>query len=452
MLDPHLGGPENVPGGVERDADAVDVDGFAVVDGADRGGGSEAGAKHLGAFARAEVPLRPPSGVVTVSVRDDRSLHRLPRVDVEIAGLAVQAALGQSEQRHTAKLVRMKLLVLGASGATGGWLTRLAAQAGHEVTALVRPGSPFVPPPNVRLIRGEVLDPATLARRWTDRMRSPAVSAFGGRGKAPWSALLSPPDFMTRVSALLVPAMNRAGVRRVVAISAGGVAESITQCSACHPVDGRRWQRWRGLSGSRGDGASALGEPARLAGGTTGDAHERAAYRVCCQGGSLWALFNRSARRRGGVDAGRAREADSVRRADRVARDTSRESGIKGNREAGTGTSDSSAETRFPVLGPRGARLRRAAASRPRPHLAALASRSWRLHRESSEHSDSEAKLGTVLPSMRRVSARGRGTSTTDIATFDDRVRELLGLSDENARSRASIIEIARFIPTTASD
>src|SRR3954471_9657704 len=29
----------------------------------------------------------------------------------------------------------------------------------------------------------------------------------------------------------------------------------------------------------------------------------------------------------------------------------------------------------------------------------------------------------------------------TDIASFDDRVRELLGLSDENARSRASIIE-----------
>ncbi|HTK53202.1 MAG TPA: PAS domain-containing protein, partial [Gemmatimonadaceae bacterium] len=34
----------------------------------------------------------------------------------------------------------------------------------------------------------------------------------------------------------------------------------------------------------------------------------------------------------------------------------------------------------------------------------------------------------------------------TDVASFDDRVRELLGLSDENARSRASIIE-ARVHP-----
>ena len=129
----------------------------------------------------------------------------------------------------------MKLLVLGASGATGGWLTRLAAQAGHEVTALVRPGSAFTPPAGVRVVRGEVLDPATLASLLEGERGGQAAvaSCLGIRraSKAPWARLLSPPDFMTRVAALLVPAMSRAGVRRVVAISAGGVAESITQCS-----------------------------------------------------------------------------------------------------------------------------------------------------------------------------------------------------------------------------
>ena len=52
-------------------------------------------------------------------------------------------------------------------------------------------------------------------------------------------------------------------------------------------------------------------------------------------------------------------------------------------------------------------------------------------------------------PRARRVSSRRRRDAArhvgvgrrTDIATFDDRVRELLGLTDENARSRASIIE-----------
>ena len=125
----------------------------------------------------------------------------------------------------------MKLLVLGASGATGGWLTRMAAQAGHEVTALVRPGATFVPPPNVREVRGEVLDAATLAAAVDGQNAIACCLGIRRAGKAPWSALLSPQDLMTRVASLLVSAMPRAGVRRVVAISAGGVAESITQCT-----------------------------------------------------------------------------------------------------------------------------------------------------------------------------------------------------------------------------
>ena len=126
----------------------------------------------------------------------------------------------------------MKLLVLGASGATGGWLTRLSVQAGHEVTALVRPGTSFVAPANVRVIRGEALDSAALAGAVDGQDAVASCLGIRRAGKAPWAALLSPPDLMTRVAALLVPAMARAGVRRVVAISAGGVAESVTQCSA----------------------------------------------------------------------------------------------------------------------------------------------------------------------------------------------------------------------------
>lgn len=126
----------------------------------------------------------------------------------------------------------MKLLVLGASGATGSWLTRLSAQAGHEVTALVRSGSRFDAPPGVRVIRGEVLDATTLASALEGQQAVASCLGIRRAGKAPWSALLSPRDFMTHVTALLVPLMTRLGIRRVVAISAGGVAESVTQCSS----------------------------------------------------------------------------------------------------------------------------------------------------------------------------------------------------------------------------
>jgi len=193
--------------------------------------------------------------VIAVRVRDHRAFDGFPRIDVEIAGLAVQPALGKTKQRHATKLVGVKLLVLGASGATGRWLTRLSAQAGHEITALVRTDSAFDAPSGVRVVRGDVLNPSVLPSLVEGQ--SAVASCLGIRrgGKAPWSRLLSPPDFMSRVAALLVPAMTRAGVRRIVVISAGGVAESITQCSL--PI------RWMTNAGSVGVAYRDLAEMER---------------------------------------------------------------------------------------------------------------------------------------------------------------------------------------------
>lgn len=125
----------------------------------------------------------------------------------------------------------MKLLVLGASGATGSWLVRVASQAKHDVTALVRASASFDAPPGVRVVRGDVLDPALLGS--AVRGQDAVASCLGLRraAKNPWAPLRSPPDLMARVTSILVPAMTNAGVRRVVAISAGGVAESIAQLS-----------------------------------------------------------------------------------------------------------------------------------------------------------------------------------------------------------------------------
>jgi uncharacterized protein YbjT (DUF2867 family) len=130
----------------------------------------------------------------------------------------------------------MKLLVLGASGATGSWLVRMAAQAGHHVTALIRPTASFDPPPGVRVARGEVLDPGTLSSALLGQDAVASCLGLRRGGRSPWAPLRSPPDLMARVTSLLIPAMTGASVSRVVAISAGGVAESITQLST--PV---RW-------------------------------------------------------------------------------------------------------------------------------------------------------------------------------------------------------------------
>jgi len=54
----------------------------------------------------------------------------------------------------------MRLLILGASGRCGRWLTRAARGRGHEVTVLVRPAARLDPLTGIRVLRGSVLDSA----------------------------------------------------------------------------------------------------------------------------------------------------------------------------------------------------------------------------------------------------------------------------------------------------
>src|SRR5688572_28157057 len=150
----------------------------------------------------------------------------------------------------------MNLLVLGASGGVGRWLTRFAVEGGHEVTVVVRATTTFDGPSNVRVIRGDVLEPAVLASAVEGQNAVASCLGLRRASKHPWGALRSPPDFTTRLTRSLVPAMERAGIRRLVAISAGGVAESITQLSA--PV------RWLVSAGNVGVAYRDLAEMERL--------------------------------------------------------------------------------------------------------------------------------------------------------------------------------------------
>src|SRR5687768_320974 len=58
----------------------------------------------------------------------------------------------------------MRILILGASGGCGRWATQLAVNAGHQITAFIRPTTPFQSPPGVVVQRGNALDPSDLER------------------------------------------------------------------------------------------------------------------------------------------------------------------------------------------------------------------------------------------------------------------------------------------------
>lgn len=111
----------------------------------------------------------------------------------------------------------MKILVLGATGATGQLIVRDAAARGHYVVALVR-AKAGANLPGAEVIEGDVRDEGTLARALNGC--DAVISALGtGMG-------LREVDLLTVATRAVVAAMIRAGVRRLVCISALGVGDS----------------------------------------------------------------------------------------------------------------------------------------------------------------------------------------------------------------------------------
>ncbi len=104
----------------------------------------------------------------------------------------------------------MRVVVLGATGATGRALVPALQARGHEVVALVRDAARA--PSGVSPVVGDVRDPEALARAVEGA--DAVVSALGPRGKDH--------DLHRTMVAGLVPAMRAAGVRRYVGVSGAG--------------------------------------------------------------------------------------------------------------------------------------------------------------------------------------------------------------------------------------
>ena len=112
----------------------------------------------------------------------------------------------------------MKLIIFGATGATGTDLTSQALAAGHEVTAVVRdPGRLAVPAqPRLRTVTADVMDPASIipAIAGADAV----ISAVGPRGTGPTTVIR---DSVHSI----IQAMGKTGTRRLVQVSGSVVAD-----------------------------------------------------------------------------------------------------------------------------------------------------------------------------------------------------------------------------------
>ena len=109
----------------------------------------------------------------------------------------------------------MRLTVFGATGGIGTEVVRQALARDHEVTAVVRdPGKlPVAPTEALRVITADVMDPTAIKPALDGA--DAAVSALGPRRGGS-------PSILTDSMRAILAAMESAGVRRLVAVSASG--------------------------------------------------------------------------------------------------------------------------------------------------------------------------------------------------------------------------------------
>src|SRR5262249_13596850 len=88
VLDPHLRGPQDMPSRMQVNARLADGYRFAVGGGLKVPGGPEAGAEQGFSRPGGQTGTGTGAGVVGMGVRDDRTVHRLPRIYEEIPGCA----------------------------------------------------------------------------------------------------------------------------------------------------------------------------------------------------------------------------------------------------------------------------------------------------------------------------------------------------------------------------
>jgi uncharacterized protein YbjT (DUF2867 family) len=113
----------------------------------------------------------------------------------------------------------MRVLIVGATGGTGRQLVSQALERGHDVTALARnPAALDVAHPRLRIVAGNVLDPASLDEAM--RGQGAVVCALGHKKFFPPNRILS------QGTQNVVRAMEAHGVGRLVCETALGLGNT----------------------------------------------------------------------------------------------------------------------------------------------------------------------------------------------------------------------------------
>ncbi len=112
----------------------------------------------------------------------------------------------------------MKILVIGAAGKTGQFIVSQALDRGHQVTAFVHDRDKYEPPPGVEVFAGDVQNPSMVEKAMQNQQA--VLDALGGHLPFKETTL------ETNGARAVIEAMRRAGVKRLLIVSAIGEGES----------------------------------------------------------------------------------------------------------------------------------------------------------------------------------------------------------------------------------
>ena len=113
----------------------------------------------------------------------------------------------------------MKLFIVGGTGKTGRQLIAQGLERGHAITALVRnPGKLKISHPNLRLVKGNVLDLDTFEAALEGQ--EAVLSALGHK------RFIIPTRILSKGTRNVIQAMHKHQVKRLVCITSLGVNDS----------------------------------------------------------------------------------------------------------------------------------------------------------------------------------------------------------------------------------
>jgi putative NADH-flavin reductase len=108
-----------------------------------------------------------------------------------------------------------KVIVFGATGGTGKCVVEQALQAGHQVTVVVRNPEAFdIQHQNLSIVKGDVFQPSTFEQAIVGK--DVVVSCLGTQKREPTTVYSDGVRNMSK-------AMEKAGVKRLICLSAGAV-------------------------------------------------------------------------------------------------------------------------------------------------------------------------------------------------------------------------------------